>query len=349
MEGNIIEWDLTRQLRFNILAKVRIEEEVEFKRMKKIIDGFGTAVPNNEDFASKFSGITFDLDKTTTDTKKTFSEIIATRYYRGVDSEIRDVVIFWFYPQILILNGRRSEVKRALNALRFRLLKDNIKFTLEEPEFEWYYFLKIFEIAAERRYWTRTRDITDSKDKGPSTKIAQGINLVSIHDVSSVGEIDPIQAQKIIVKGSGDATQDLSTGVSFLEGRKPESVLIYGTVDKKPIYVRLYKGGRLHILKRNPPDDNCYESKEGEMDRLAVGLQFSKRIINSYFDWLKKPVDDMLPTGILYDHIKESVESRIKPLLRESVSKRKKDLVSIRNEINSTQKKLDSESGKKED
>jgi hypothetical protein len=344
LEVEDIEWDKSKQLRFNMVGRIQIDKKIEFAKMISLVDKLCSESYHQENRSAKFTRVSFDLEKADDFTKETLSNLIVNRYVRQVQGEERDVVFFWFYPHFLIMNGRRTEISKAIGSFRFGLFDQGVKFTLQQPMFEWYYFLGFFEKVAARRQWLRNRDILDTSAKGPSTEIAQGVRIVSIHDVSSVGEIDPTQAQSIIAKGSGDATQDLSTGVSFLEGRKPTSVLIYGTVDEKPVYVRLFQGGRLHVLKRNLPDDASYSSDDSDMERLSIGLQFSKRIIKAYFDWSRMPVDKMLPTGEVYKHIHKSVESRITPLLNSAVSERLEELKVIRKDLKRKQKRLSSKS-----
>lgn len=322
------------QLRFNYIARVTFEEEIDKKKAIRAIKGlpevenitegeshgYRLVVIKPQEYQHKYQN-------------RLIKSLISVQYERRFFAEsglnIWNLLVFWLFPDFIVFSGRKDAIEKAVLSFKENLAQKGLEIELKPPDFEWYYLMKVFESCQEARIWESGRDFLDEEEEeGGPPEIAEGVVAQSIHDVSLEWERDSIQAKIIDAKKAKDCTQDLATGVAILEGRELRSVLLYLTMEDKGRFIRLKRGGSIFVLKKQ-----AVEVPETEQERLLWGLEFARRLYDAYEVWKRLSIDDRLPTKSVYRKIHEQVKESIAPILKKGLDERLSELKVLREDL----------------
>lgn len=328
-------------LRFNIVARIQSRIDVSLEKARELVNN----LPQIEhDDTPKYQTTGFkpvelvSIEHPCPFEQNIINQLITFEFERSYTGKrglvVQQALIFWIFPDIFIFCGEKGIVRRAFQRIEYELSEVLGDVAFKAPEFEWYYYLRLFEILERKKQWIASNRSTEP----PSTEIAKGVEMSSIHDVDAEWEKESPQAKKVSAKKAGDSTEDISTAFSIIQGRPMKAVALFVTMEGEGCLVKLGAGGRILVRKKVRTPKEGEEPRAIESKRIVWGLEFASRLLEAYEDWKKLPVDKMLPSGDIYEIIHGKV-SDLNKILRRELKKRLAELEKLRKELKRRKKK----------
>ena len=348
--------DTPLELRFNIVTKILTKAKMNRAIVEDFIHNLPPPIPDDEieHHAAGFRPVKLTPFKKPRDfEKEIISQLLPFEFERKYLGKqglvIQQALIFWILPDISVFCGEKNAVMRAYQRFQHEFRKTVSDMRLQLPDFEWYYFLKQFEMLQRKKVWLKG----EREGEPPPTDIAKGVSIDSIHDVDTEWERESDQAKKIIAKKAGDSTEDLATIVSILQGRMLRSMVINVSMENEQRLVRLSMGGRIFVRRKQLTPKPVRKKRRRpkkredvvgeETKRIVWGLEFARRVLKAYEKWRSSPVDKRLPSDDVYKIIDKKVDALIKPVLQYDLRARLQTLKKLRNELKSQEALLDKE------
>lgn len=248
--------------------------------------------------------------------------------------ELRQVLIFWIQPDLVIFIGERKDVNKAVKHFRLALKELGVPIEFEVPRFPPHYMLYLFEKVQKYRKWSRdSGPVPEGKEMQPP-KLARGVELLSIRDVSSEWEKESDQAKLVSAKKARDSTADITTQITILQGRGLKDILMHVVMEHTSRFVRIQRGGFLRVLKKTVRKRKSARTE----DRLLWALEFATRLVESYYQWIELPVDKHLVSDDVYLEIRSNVQVEMQEVI-ESIDERLSNLDAFRQELKRDKRK----------
>lgn len=329
------------RLNFNFIGKIKTEKELGLKEIRvlfrRLVRSYG------ENLQEYYEPLSFPRHKDYAPYAKKILQRVVPLLFRTKRKhlkavELRQVMIFWIHPDLVIFVGERRDVKKSLKHFRLALAELNTPIDFESPRFPPHYMLYLFEKVQKYKDWSRSAGPVSKDEDMKPPDIARDTALLAIRDVSSEWEKESDQAKLVSAKRARDSTADVTTQVTILQGRGLKDILMHIFMEGKSRFVRIQRGGFLRVLKETTRRRQKPVRTE---DRLLWALEFVSRLIGSYYKWIELPVEKHLASDDVFVEIEKNVQVEMQKVIG-SLDERIREQNAFRQELkrNKAKKKL---------